>query len=69
MEIDDSTITLTKPDDLEDEIVEIDDFESKLDLVFDNLQSAKSAKSRLQHYESLAKALTTRFCFEYLDDR
>ena len=48
---------------------EIDDFESKFDQVFDNLQTVKSGKSRLQQYDSLAKALTTRFCCEYLDDR
>ena len=67
--VDNDDSTPLNKDDLEDEIVEIDDFENKFDLVLDNLQSAKSAKSRQIHYESLAKALTTRFCLEYLDNR
>lgn len=57
-------------DEDEHTFVEVDDFESKLDQVLDYLQgSVKAAKSRLGHYESLAKALTTRFCLEYLDER
>lgn len=52
-----------------EELEEIDDFEAKVELVLDQLQSSKSARSRLQHYESLGKALTTRFCFDYFDNR
>lgn len=59
-----------KKEELDDEIIEItDDFTDKFEAVLDNLQSSKSAKSRQQQYESLAKALTTRFCLEYLEDR
>ena len=63
--------TPVNQDDLEDDsdIDPINDFESKFDLVLDYLQSSKSGKSRQMHYESLSKALTTRFCLDLLDNR
>lgn len=53
----------------EDDQSEIDDFEQKLELVLDQLQGSKSGRQRVQHFESLNKALTTRFCFDYFANR
>ena len=63
------TVTPAKDDDVDEGVSEIDDFESKLDLVLDGLQNTKSCKTRMGYYESLSKAFVLRFCFDCLDTR
>ena len=48
--------------------VTVDDFESKLESVLDLLQSSRSGKQRAQHFASLNKALTIRYCADYLEN-
>lgn len=49
-----------------DETITSDDFTVKVDDLLEQMQSSKSAPVRLQHYETLIRALTSRFAFEYL---
>jgi len=54
--------------DQSDDPVTVDDFESKLGALLDELQSSRSGKQRIQHFISLNKALTIRYCLDYLDN-
>ena len=54
----------------EDGVAHFDDFASKLSMVLEELQSTKSQKDRLRHYDSLVKAFQTRYLGDdYLDNR
>lgn len=48
-----------------------DDFDDKLDILLDGLQSTKGAgaKLRLSHFTQLSKAMETRFCADFFEDR